>query len=413
MKVAIVNTHDYDGGAAKAAFRLHQALNLNGINSKMIVLEKKTNYKNVIKVHYTKFNEILALTLKKIPNKILFETIYKNCNSFSTGKIGLDISNNQIIKKADIIHLHWINGNFIDISKLQYINKPIIWTLHDMWPFTGGCHYTGNCEKYKLECNKCPVLTSNLSYDLSTNVFRYKKKYYNKNLTIITPSKWLGQCAKESNLFNNNTIVNISNTLNTNIFKPYTKTEVRKKFNIENDKFVILFGAVSATKDKRKGFEYLKKALKLIVQNSIINNIEIVIFGSNDLKEIKTSKANLRYLGEIYNDQELAQIYSMSNVFVIPSLEDNLPNTILESLACSTPVVGFNVGGIPDLIDHKTNGYLAKYKDAEDLANGIQWIYINNKDNWLGKNARNKVNKNNSNGVIARQYINLYKSLLK
>lgn len=410
MKVAILSTYDIDGGAAKAAFRLHKALRNNDIKSKMIVQRKTSGNSAVYEVNKHSFwNEGI------ISDNILLDIFYSNKKDtlFSTGIFGENILTNKFIKQADIIHLNWINNNFISIKSLSKIDKPIVWTLHDMWPFTGGCHYTGECEKYKLNCSFCPVLNSDRKYDLSNLIFNIKKKYYSKNITIVAPSKWLKNCASKSELFYNSKIVNIPYTLNTDIFKLYDRIKVRELFKIKEDKFVILFGAVNATGDKRKGYKYLKEAMDLLIKNNIIDNLEIVVFGANHCKNIETSKVTYRYIDKIDDEHKLAQIYSMSDAFVIPSLEDNLPNTILESLSCGTPVVGFDVGGIPDLIEHKVNGYLAKYKSVEDLVQGIYWIYKNNKSNWLGKKGRDKVVKNYSNDVIAKQYIDLYKSLLK
>lgn len=409
LKVAILSTYDIDGGAAKAAFRLHEALKNNNIKSKMIVQRKVSVDSNVYEISANN-----SLNNGILSDNILLDSFYNNKEDtfFSTGLFGENILNNKFVKQADIIHLNWISNNFMSIRSLSKIDKPIIWTLHDMWPFTGGCHYTGECDKYKSNCNFCPVLNSNRKYDLSNLVFKIKKKYYSKNITIVTPSKWLKNCASNSELFYNSKVVNIPNTLNTNIFKLYNKIKVRKLLGIKEDKFVILFGAVNATGDKRKGYKYLKEAIDLLIKSDIIDNLEIVIFGANHCKNVEASKVMYRYINKIDDEHELAQIYSMSDVFVIPSLEDNLPNTILESLSCGTPVVGFDVGGIPDLVEHKINGYLAKYKSADDLMQGIYWIYKNNKNNWLGKNGRDKVVKNYNNTVIAKQYINLYESLL-
>lgn len=410
MKVAILSTYDIDGGAAKAAFRLHKALRNNDIKSKMIV-QRKTSANST--VH--EINKRSPFAESILSDDILWDMFYSNKKNviFSTGIFGENFLSNKFVRQADIIHLNWINNNFISIKSLSKIDKPIVWTLHDMWSFTGGCHYTGECEKYKLSCNFCPILNSNRKYDLSNLVFKIKKKYYSKNITIVAPSKWLKNCASSSELFYNSKVVNIPYALNNDTFKSYNKMDIRNLFKMREDKFIVLFGAVNATGDKRKGYKYLKEAIELLIKNNIIDNLEIVVFGANNCKNIETSKVTYRYIDKIDDEHKLAQVYSMSDVFVIPSLEDNLPNTILESLSCGTPVVGFDVGGIPDLVEHKVNGYLAKYKSVEDLAQGIYWIYKNNKNNWLGKNGRDKVVKNYSNDVIAKQYIDLYKSLLK
>lgn len=411
MKILILSTYDVNGGAAKATFRLYKALIENNVKCKMLVQQKDSNENDIYM-----FKKNSAIVSNLLSNDNLLDTFYKNRQDiiFSTGIFGENISKNKLVKQADIIHLNWINNDFISIKSLNKINKPIVWTLHDMWPFTGGCHYTGECDKYKSKCKNCPILNSNKNHDLSAKIFNLKEKHYSKDIVIVTLNKWMQNCVKNSKLFKFNKVIKIPNTIDTNIFKPpYDKLKIRSTFNIKQRKFVILFGAANALYDKRKGFKFLKEAINLIVEKNVIDNLEIIVFGSNYCKTVVNPKVTYRYLGKINDENKLAQIYSMSDVFVIPSLEDNLPNTILESLSCVTPVVGFNIGGIPNLIEHKINGYLAKYKSSEDLAQGIYWIYKNNQNNWLGKNGRDKIVKNNNNDIIAKQYIDLYKSLLK
>jgi len=411
MKIAIVNTSDCEGGgAAKATLRLHQALNLNGINSKMLVLNKKTDYKNIIETKY-KFDELVISDLKRIQNRILLETIYRGWEGFSNGKIGINIFNNEIIKHADIIHLNWINRNFINISSLKYINKPIVWTLHDMWPFTGGCHHARDCTNYQEKCGKCPRLKSNRNYDLSTSIFNTKINVYNDKMVIVGCSKWITECAKRSKLFRNNKVITIPNTLDTNIFKPISKKLAKSFFRIDSNKFVILFGAYNI-ENKRKGFKYFRQALKEILQKELINNLEILIFGSNEGTILDFGGADFKYIGKLNDEYSLSLAYNASDIFVTTTLEDNLPNTIMESLSCGTPVISFDIGGVSDLVNHKVNGYLAEYKNVEDLINGIYWVYKSSY-NQLRQNARNKVIVNYNNNIIARKYIDLYESLLQ
>jgi glycosyltransferase involved in cell wall biosynthesis len=312
------------------------------------------------------------------------------------------------IKKInpDVINLHWINNGFISIKqigKLEKLNIPIIWTLHDMWPFTGGCHYTGGCEKYKKHCGTCPQLKSSKKKDLSYKIFEKKKNF--SGISVICLNRWMKKCVKESELFSNGKVDIIPNGFNLDILKPRNRELGRKKFNLPLNKKIILFGAVSVD-DERKGFIYLEKALNRINNQDYVG----VIFGKCE-KKIDL-KIDTYYLGNIKGEKEISLLYSSANVFVCSSLEDNLPNTLIESMSSGTPVVAFEIGGIPDIIDHKKNGYLAKPFDVDDLGRGIEWCIEDKKRNdQLGKNAREKVLKNFSQEVVSQKVVSFYKKI--
>ena len=258
MKILHVNTSDIQGGAARAAFRLNRALNKLKVDSKMLVQSKAGDDLNVKSVAETKIQKGLAKIrpyYDMLPLKL-----YKNRQKapFSVARTGEDICKNEYTKEADLINLHWINGGFLSlksIKKLNQLHKPIVWTLHDMWPFTGGCHYSGGCAKYKEKCGQCPILNSSKDRDLTRRIWEKKNKYYkNLNLTIVTCSTWLAQCVKDSSLFNDLRIEVIPNSLDINVFKPIKKEIARDILNLPQNKYLILFGAMSATSDKRKGF---------------------------------------------------------------------------------------------------------------------------------------------------------------
>lgn len=336
--------------------------------------------------------------------------------AFSPANSGTGITNQSVISNADILHLHWINSGFLSIKNLMDVldmNKPIVWTLHDMWTFTGGCHYTGSCDHFLYQCGNCPILKGPGENDISHKGWLEKKNLYRHagNVVFVTCSKWLRDIARKSSLLKDFRIETIPNPIDTTLFSPKQKAGLRKKWNISPDAQILLFGAANII-DRRKGIKYLVEALT-VFKNAWrdANNIEIVIFGKNKSFDTSDLPFRVHNLSIIRSQADMAEVYNLADVFVLPSLEDNLPNTVMESMSCGTPVVAFNTGGIPDMIDHQVNGYLATYQDAADLANGIRWVF-DSKQERLSDNARKKVTDTFSNEIVARQYIDLYQSVL-
>lgn len=407
MKVVHINTSDIVGGAGIAAHRLHLELLNRGIDSKMLVLEKKTDEKEVFTVNKNKYFKFL---LKVLNSKLEYLNFYKykkrkNNIIFSSGKYGIDILTCKEIQEADIIHLHWINSSYINLKTLKKIgqlNKKIVWTLHDMWPFTGGCHYTSKCENYKLNCGKCEILESFKEKDITRKTLLNKKKIYsNIDLTIVGCSHWISECAKESSLFHNYKIYNIPNFLDEQKFKKIDKNLSREILNLDKNKKYILFGAINSINDERKGYKYFKEALEVLKkEGDFFEEIEILIFGASHSKEELPFKS--KFMGHLHDEYTINLLYNSANVFVAPSVEENLANTVNESLTSGTPVVAFNIGGMPDMIDHMKNGYLAEYKNSLDLSMGIKIMLASE------GNIRNKLNHN----ITSQNIIKLYKNLL-
>lgn len=415
MKVVLLNTSERTGGAAIAANRLMKALINNGLEVKTLVLNKQTDDENVISIQSSFIKRQLAQLNFLWERWNIFMYNYfsrKNLFKVSIANTGFDISKHPLVKDADIIHIHWFNQGFLSlksIKRLMLLDKPIVWTMHDLWAATGICHYPGNCEKYKEKCCNCPMLVYGKSNDLSYKIFN-KKKALNLNLIrYVGCSRWMANKAKNSSLLKNANILSIPNPIDTQIFYPKDKNTVRKKWQLPVDKRLLLFSAAKIS-DTRKGGIYLIEACKLLGEKypELAQTVEIVWMGKGDeafFSAIKMLTHTLRYIS---NESELVDIYSSVDAFVIPSLEDNLPNTIMESMACGTPCVGFNVGGIPEMIDHQTNGYVAEYKSAEDLAKGIYWTLFEADYKQLSLNARQKTMDYYSEKIVAEQYIHLY-----
>lgn len=406
INVLHISTNDFTGGGAgKAAFRLHNAMLECGIKSKMIVLNKQTNYSSVATLGSTKitrYRMIINILIDKIK---IFK--YHPYASFSVASSGFHIKKHKLLKEADIIYLHWINHGFLSISEVAEIfslGKPVFWFFHDMWPITGGCHHSFDCIKYIDSCNTCPVLQRYSSEkDISYKIFQHKLKLWSpyNNLHIITPSIWLSKCTQLSRLFGNGRLsVNvIPNTINPHIFSPKETTYCRKFFSLTINKKIILFGAHLAVNNPYKGWNYMHKALQNLKHRE---DIIAVILGSKVNQDIIDSiPIPVVNIKPISDESILSMLYNAADVFVTPSLADNFPNTIVESMACGTPVVGFNVGGIPDLIKHKVTGYLAEYKNAYDLSAGIEWVLSKNKSDF---NTRSFIMDMLSPEVVVKQH---------
>jgi len=283
---------------------------------------------------------------------------------------------------CDIIYLHWVQGGYLNLSiyrKLAQLGKPVIIFMHDMWTITEGCHHSFECEKYKTECIKCPAFNGKEIIDWANREFKKKKRLYSgfENLYFVSPSKWLYTCAKESGLTKGKPIYHIPNIIDTTLFKPISRSFARKILNLDEKDIIIAFGAFTVS-SAYKGWHELIKALNILKSESRLKNVTLLIFGAGQDKQISDAiPFKSRFLGFLKDEYSTVLVYNAADVFISPSLADNFPTTILECMACGTPAVGFEVGGIPDMIRHKENGYLAKYRDSEDLARGIEYCLKN------------------------------------
>jgi len=314
----------------------------------------------------------------------------------------------------DVVHLHWIAQGFIRIEALKRLRAtPIVWTLHDSWAFTGGCHLPSICTAYTKRCGKCPILGSGLEHDLSRWVWGRKARIFGSlDLTIVTPSRWLGECAKRSSLFNRTRVEVIPNGLNTHTYKPLNQDFCRDVLSLPKDKKVVMFGAISSTSDKNKGFDYLVGALRRIAATPYKGEVVAVVLGADAADGNLDIGIDIRFLGHLHDDASLAVAYSSADVFVAPSIQENLSNTVMESMACGIPCVTFDIGGMPDMIDHKRTGYRARPYEEGDLADGILWV-ISDPERWreLSGSSRKKIEEGFSDTHATQRYSSLYREL--
>lgn len=413
MRILIVNTSEQTGGAAVAANRLLDALNKQGVKAKMLVREKETNKLSVVglrKSFRTKWHflwERLCIYLYlHFRKQHLFEIDIANS--------GNDITSLPEFKESDVVHLSWINQGMLSLDVIRKIinsGKAVIWTMHDLWPATAICHYARRCKHYEDGCHHCPLLPNGGSNnDLSATIWAKKNKVYARgHIYFVTCSKWLGREAKRSRLLKEHAVQSIPNPIDTHFFKPQDRYEARQKLLLPTDKSVILFVSQRVT-DTRKGMDLFIEAIDHITKEhpEMKENTCIAILGGH-AEEIADQLALPTYpLGYVSDQEKIRDMYNAASVFVLPTREDNLPNTIMEAMACGVPCVSFKVGGIPEMVDHLENGYIAKEQNATDLAKGIRWVLAEANYQSLSDAAVGKVQRTYSERKVAQQYINVY-----
>jgi glycosyltransferase involved in cell wall biosynthesis len=410
MKILIVNASDIQDGAAKAAHRLYSALLAEGVSCQMLVQSKYTKDVNVLgpKTRFMRFVSkarpiIDAWFVRKYRSK---DTTLFSANSTPCSDVVSRINRTD----ADVVHLHWVNAGMLTIEDIAKINKPIVWTMHDMWGFSGGCHYSQTCIGYESNCGECLVLNSGKQNDLSRKTFERKEKTFAKikKMTIVGVSHWLANCARQSVLFRNYSVLQLPNLIDTRRFAPFSKKQARFAFNLPENKKIILFGAIAATSDPRKGFYLLHQALNQLKDE----DTELVVFGSNQTNEDLVFSQKVHYVGYLNDDISLSVLYSAADVMVVPSIQEAFGQTAAESMSCGTPVVAFAATGLLDIVDHKINGYLAKPYDPADLAEGIAWVLNTEQYSMLSHKAREKVMHAFDSTQVVKEYIDLYKRIL-
>jgi glycosyltransferase involved in cell wall biosynthesis len=418
LKIVHLNTYDGNGGAGRACLRLNNSLNEIGLDSKVLTYYKfgeNPSITSLSKGIIGKLTAIFNIMAERYLAKVFTKAVK---TPFSLQWFGKSIAQHPDLKAADVIHIHWINHGFLTprlLAQLDELEKPVVWTFHDSNAFTGGCHVRYSCENFHQQCGNCPLLRMSGDQDISYRNWLRKQKAYSKfNFHIVAPSKWMASSVKQSSLLGIRNITVIPNTIETGVFKPYVKAEAKKMLKISPDHFVLMSGFMPSKNDKHKGTQYLVAALNELAAREEIPNeqIELVIFGNKDEKNIPVFPFKTTFLGTINKDDHLAKCYAAADAFITPSLEDNLPNTVMESLACATPVIAFTTGGIPDMVKHLENGYLAKYESATDLADGIEWLFLNDDREAIQKEARRSILAHFAPPIIAGAHATLYQDLL-
>ncbi len=410
MKILQVSTQARVGGAGIAAHRLHTGLRSLGADSWMLV-----NKTYQAEEHVLAPARITDKVLARLAPKLdLLPGRFSKLDSDRISSAWVPSTTLTRIRQVapDILNLHWINDGFIRLESLKHLRRPVVWTLHDMWAFSGAEHYHEDARRYQEGCSATNRPAAQRGWDVNRWVWKRKMKAWSalKDMVIVTPSQWLGRCAAQSALFRDNRVEVLANGVDHRRFHPLDRSVARDILGLPADKKIILFGAGSATSDKRKGFHLLVEALKQLETQSDSSEYALAVFGA--LSGDTDFSIETTYLGKLQDEISMALVYAAADVFVAPSIQENLANTVLESMACGTPVVAFDIGGMPDMIEHQSSGFLARGFDTGDLAAGIRWV-VSDHDRWRGLSARSRerVVQGFTLEHAATRYLELYSEL--
>jgi len=375
MNVLIISTTEKTGGGAIAARRLMEALNRNGVNARMLVRDKQTDSPNVVNC-----GNIVPKVLERLELMMKLRMPCSRTWPYDTADFGIDILDTPEYKNADVIHLHWINQGMLSLKQLDRMasdGKRIVWTLHDEWPFSGIKHYNGDIG------SDTSIEETARFCKLDDRIRKVKKEIYaSGNIHFAGCSQWITDLAKQA--LPDQDCTHINNCIPHDIFHPMDQKEMRRRLNLPLDKKIVLFCSQKVT-DKRKGMVYLDNALHRL------DDVHVVRLGAG---------------GTFINDEKtMAMMYAAVDCFVTPSLQDNLPNTIAEAMSCGTPCVGFDTGGIPEMIHHRQDGYVARYCDSSDLAEGIEFVFSHPE---LRQAAAGSALEDYSESRVSQEYIRIY-----
>lgn len=413
MRVVHVNSDDLAGGAARAAARLHQGLIQLGVDSHLIVQRRRSDDPRVHGPRGELANILLQRgrqSIDRLPLRLRHGPVK---TAWSNGWLPNPRLRKSIEALApDLVILHWGGSGFIPGKLLEAIQAPVFWVLHDMAPFTGGCHYDRGCGRFKTGCGRCPILQSASDTDLSFRNLKRKLRHMRRSPeAVIAPSQWMARQARESLLFRNHRVRRIHHPHDLDLFKPVARETARRILGWPEDQPIILFGAVHGGSDPRKGFSLLSEALdRPILRNARIP-CELRVFGASHGPSLSSAHP-IRYVGEINDDVHMALLYSAADVVVVPSRQEAFGLTASEAHCCGTPVVGFRGTGLNDIVAHGKTGYLANSNSPDDLARGIHWVLDpKNRHDQLSRNARFRAEDLFSLTRQAGAYLELYHSI--
>lgn len=422
MKVLLVNTSDNTGGAAVAATRLMNALSHNGIDVRMMVRDRKTQDERVLRQPLPLWKRLLGCIVpggsfsKAMERLLLLPKLnYDRTNMWAIddATCGTDISHSKAFTEADVIHIHWVNQGMLsmaDIRSIMLSGKRIVWTMHDLWNATSLCHYAGDCEAFRnaeRPCSGCHLLPEK-SRAYAEKAWKAKRETWlsgKDRLSFVTCSEWLGAEAKSSTMLQGFDVQAIPNPIDTALYRRTDKTAARQKLGLPENKRIILFVSQKVT-DERKGAQFFIDAVNSLAAKR--QDIGVAILGGNGEEVARQLKTGTSILGYITDQQTIVSVYNAADVFVLPSLQDNLPNTIMEAMACGVPCVGFDIGGIPEMIDHRMTGIIAPPRDTEALANGIAYCLDDENHDRLSEGCLMKVQKKYSEKAVAKAFTDLY-----
>jgi glycosyltransferase involved in cell wall biosynthesis len=408
MKVLHICYTDNIGGAAKAALRFHYALKKNSIDTTMLVYKKTLNDPSIIEMSNLT-EKIFAYVGYYFQLHLI--SLFKNRkgNDFSI----LSFPNKILLKRInkidpDIVHFHYLGPGIISIEGLSLIKQKVVWTLHDSFIFTGGCHTTYDCLGYQNSCGACNYLKSERENDISKKLWKKKFKYLHDygNINLTAPSNWMKICAESSSIFKNRNVTCIPNLIDTEIYIAKSKEESKLSMGVSSNVKIVTAGGSNFDLDQNKGLNYFLESLRHL--NYLKSNLQIFIFGTKRTGIIEFEGFTINYLGYLNNQDDLVNLFSASDVVVVPSKQESFGQVAIEAMSCGTAVVAFNTSGLKDIVEHKINGYLAETFDVKDLASGIDFVLLND----LSEKVKEIVLFKFSERTVINRLINYYKKIL-
>lgn len=402
MKVLLLNTFKKGGGAAIASKRLVNALKKNDVEVTFGFFYPDNESDGFLLFGSPIYNKLCFLLERLGALRLIRKMAW--LFKFSPGIYGVNITKHPKFLEADVVHLHWVNFGFLSIRQIGKLSemKPLVMTLHDMWAFTGGCHYSHDCVGYQGDCKDCFYLRSGL--DTASNILAKKQLMWSRPFGLITCSSWMESSVRKSKLMSGWPVQTIGNTLDIDLYQQLDQLMLRSKYQLDQESIYVLSGAMDL-EDERKGFKYFQEAVSLIRRRA--NNIKILTFGKGGVTDWGVESISF---GSIHSERELVEIYNLADVFVLPSIQDNLPNTVMEAMACGVPVVAFDCGGVTDMVEHKVNGYLAENRNAGSLAEGICYFMDRDVRNRAGKRATMKIMENYAEDRVTEMHLAAYRN---
>lgn len=417
MKILLVNTNATTGGAAIATLRLANSLRENGIDARMLVANRDGGDPRVVetlpngwrhKWHFL-WERLRIFAMLRFRRQRLFD--------IDPAWVGTDITRLQCFREADVIHLNWVNQGFLSLKDLERImqsGKPVVWTMHDMWNFMGICHYERECGRYKQGCGWCPLLVERGENDLSRRRWEVKRRLYEgrRDIVFVGCSQWIAQAAKESPLLAGHRVESIVNPIDCQVYRPLGRGEVRRRLGLPQDKTLLLFCAFNVT-SPLKGLSYLREALQIMSHQNpgLTARLGLVLIGKESETEAQNFAVETYPMGLVNDVEKKVEVYNAANLFVIPSTQDNLPNTLVEAKACGLPVVGSRVGGIPQMIHEQKDGMLVNPADSQALAETLTHLLTSADLDAMGRNSRQSALEEYSTSAVAERYIRIYKEV--
>jgi glycosyltransferase involved in cell wall biosynthesis len=409
-RIEILSNSDSMGGASRAAYRLYRAVRSAVSHTRMTVVNKKTDDWTVTGPS-TAYEKVKHLLRPRIGWKIVALQKSPDLNMHSANILPSKLAASINKSDTDVLNLHWIGGETMSIEDVGRIRKPIVWTFHDMWALCGAEHLADDGPDARWRTgyypDNRPAGASGLDIDRYT--WNRKRRAWTNPVQIVTPSRWLAECVKQSALMKDWPVSVIPNVLDTELFKPLDRSYSRHVLNLPLDKHIVLFGALGGGRDFNKGYDLLLDALQFLSARH--SDVLCVVFGQGEPQHAPAIPFPIRWMGHIGDDSTLALLYSAADVMVTPSRKENLPQSGTEAHACGCPVVAFNCTGLPEVVEHLVTGYLAQPYEAEDLAHGIGWVLDDEpRRTMLGEAARDRAERLWSASSVVPAYLAVYEA---